>query len=59
MQVLNDIDLVVEDEGVENREGGVVEDTGEDDVFEILKAVGVMDALSNVDVLNPDHFLEL
>lgn len=57
--MLNDVDLVVEDERIQYREGRIVEDAREHHVFQILKAVGVMDPLSNVCVLDADNLFEL
>jgi hypothetical protein len=39
----DDVDLVEDDTGVEDVEGGIVEGAGKDDVFQKLEAVGVVD----------------
>lgn len=57
LQVLDDVDLVEEDEGVEDGEGWVVEDAGEDYVFEVLQAPGVAYLAQDDGILDGDYFL--
>ena len=59
MQVLNNVDLMEEDKRVENREGGVVEDARQYNVFEILQAVGGVDLSFYRLIFDSDHFLKL
>lgn len=56
--MLHNVDLVEEDKRVENGEGRVVEDACEDDVFNILEAVGVVDLFADVRFFDVDHFFE-
>jgi hypothetical protein len=58
LDVLDDVGLVVEDEGVENIEGRVFERAREDDIFEVLKAVGLVDLLSDGGVFDLDGLSE-
>ena len=41
--MLYNVDLMEENEGIEHGEGRIVNDSSENDVFEVLKAVGLMD----------------
>lgn len=50
--------MVEEYEGVEDAECGVVEDAGENNVFEVLQAICVMDFPLDVLVLNLDDFFK-
>lgn len=56
LDVLDDVRLIIKDEGVENVEGRILERAGEDDVFEILKSVGLMDFIPNRRILDLDRF---
>jgi hypothetical protein len=56
--VLDDLDLVEEDEGVEDGKGGVVEDARQNDVFEVLQPVRVVDLLPHLRVADLDDLLE-
>lgn len=57
LQVLDDVDLVEEDEGVEDGESRVVEDAGEDYVFEVLQAPGVAYLAQDDGIFDGDYFL--
>lgn len=52
------VDLVKDNEGVEDVESGVVESARENDVFEKLQTVGVVDFLLNCDVLYRNGLVE-
>lgn len=57
LEMLNDVNLVEEDDGVEDRKGRVVQDSGQDDIFQILKPPGVSDLLLDDLVPDRDDFL--
>lgn len=56
--MLDNIDLVKEDERVEDRESGIVKDSGKYNVFEILQAIRRVDLAFYRLVFNLDHLLE-
>lgn len=56
--MLDNIDLVEEYERVEDGEGRIVEYSCEDNVFYVLKTVGVMDLLPYVGLFDVDDFFE-
>lgn len=58
LEMLNDVDLVEEDEGVENRKGWVIEDSGKNDVFQVLQSPCVADFAQDYGIFDGDHFLE-
>lgn len=58
LQMLNDVDLVKEDEGVENRKGGVVQNTGQDDILQVLQAISVVDLSFYAFIFDLYYFLE-
>jgi hypothetical protein len=57
--MLDDVDLVKEDEGVQNAESRIVEDARKNHVFEVLESVRVMYLPFDVFVFYPYDFLEL
>lgn len=59
MEMLDDVDLVKEDEGVQNAESRIVEDARKNHVFEVLESVRVMYFPFDVFVFYPYDFLEL
>lgn len=59
MEMLDDVDLVKEDEGVQNAESRIVEDARKNHVFEVLESVRVMYLPFDVFVFYPYDFLEL
>lgn len=59
MEMLDDVDLVKEDEGVQNAESRIVEDARKNHVFEVLEPVRVMYLPFDVFVFYPYDFLEL
>jgi len=59
LYVVDNVDLVEENQRVEDGEGGVVQDAGQDDVFEVLQAVYVVDLPLDLGILDFDDFSEL
>lgn len=59
LDMLNDLDLVVENQRVEYREGGIVKNSSENNVSQVLKSVGVVDPFPNLGVLDSDDLFEL
>ena len=59
MEMLDDVDLVKEDEGIQNAESRIVEDARKNHVFEVLESVRVMYLPFDVFVFYPYDFLEL
>lgn len=59
MEMLDDVDLVKEDEGVQNAESRIVEDARKNHVFEVLESVRVMYLPFDVFVFYPYDLLEL
>ena len=57
--MLDDIDLVEEYERIKHRECRVVEDTGQDNVLQVLQAVCVVNLSFDGVVLDSDNLLEL
>lgn len=57
--MINDIDLVEDDARVEHVEGRVIERPGENDVFEKLETIGVMDFLPYSDILYCNGLVEM
>jgi hypothetical protein len=55
LDVGDDVDLVEVDEAVENTKSPFVENTGEDDLFEELKAVGLVDLVLDNGILDLDY----
>lgn len=58
LQMLDDVDLVEKNERIENREGGIVENARQYDVFEVLQTVRRVDLSFYRFVLDFDHFLK-
>lgn len=56
--MLDNFDLVEEDEGAEHGEGGIVEDSGQHNVLEILETVSLMDFAANVCIINGHDLFE-
>ena len=57
--MVHDIDLIEEDEAVKHTERRIIEDTSENDIFEVEQAVRPMDLVPDMLVLNGDDFFEL
>lgn len=57
--VVDNIDLVEEDEGIEDGEGGIVKYARKHDIFQVQQPIGVVDFPFDFDVLNLDDLLEL
>ena len=58
LHVRDDVDLVEDDARVEDVKGGVVEDAREDDVFEELEAIRVVDLALDGWVADGDGLVE-
>ena len=56
--VLDDVDVVEEDEGVQDGEGRVVEDARQHDILEVEQAVGVLDFVADLRILELDNLFE-
>jgi hypothetical protein len=59
LKMLDDVDLVEEDERIQYREGRVVQDARENDVFEVLQSVCRVNLPFYLLVLDLHHLLEL
>lgn len=57
-KVGDDVDLVEEQQGVENIEGGIVQHPGKDHVLEVMQAVCLVDLCQDYRVFDLDDLLE-
>lgn len=56
--MLDNFDLVEEDEGAEHGEGGIVENSGQHNVFEVLETVSLVDLAANVFIIDGHDLFE-
>lgn len=56
--MLDNFDLVEEDERAEHGEGGIVQDSGQHNVFEVLETVRLVDFAANILIIDGHDFFE-